>query len=109
MELTEEQRRQVEANRAAAIAKRKAFLESREEEQQQQKNPEGENNSNTNPNPWNLFKCQKFPLSPKPQPPKFLARLEICSLPLPILLTPHFLSFLIFLFSFIYFNYLTMI
>ena len=70
MELTEEQRRQVEANRAAAIAKRKAFLESREEEQQQQKNPEGENNSNTNPNPWNLFKCQKFPLSPKPQPPK---------------------------------------
>ncbi|KAH1126757.1 hypothetical protein AAZX31_06G189900 [Glycine max] len=79
MELTEEQRRQVEANRAAAIAKRKAFLESREEEQQQQKNPEGENNSNTNPNPWNLFKCQKFPLSPKPQPPKFLARLEICS------------------------------
>jgi len=73
MELTEEQQRQVEANRAAAIAKRKAFLESRAQ-QQEQSHREGENIPN--PNPWHLFKCQKFP---KPQPPKFLARLEICS------------------------------
>ncbi|KAK7411371.1 hypothetical protein VNO78_02804 [Psophocarpus tetragonolobus] len=71
MELTEEQLRQVEANRVAAMAKRKAFLESKA----QQSHNEAENPQN----PWHLFKCQKFPLSPKPQPPKFLCRLEICS------------------------------
>ncbi|WVZ21261.1 hypothetical protein V8G54_008583 [Vigna mungo] len=73
MELTEEQQRQVEANRAAAIAKRKAFLESRAQREEQ---CHGEGEKTTNPNPWQLFKCQKFP---KAQPPKFLARLEICS------------------------------
>ncbi|XP_022634758.1 SWI/SNF-related matrix-associated actin-dependent regulator of chromatin subfamily A-like protein 1 [Vigna radiata var. radiata] len=73
MELTEEQQRQVEANRAAAIAKRKAFLESRAQREEQS---HGEGEKTTNPNPWQLFKCQKFP---KAQPPKFLARLEICS------------------------------
>nr|XP_007157652.1 hypothetical protein PHAVU_002G087300g [Phaseolus vulgaris]ESW29646.1 hypothetical protein PHAVU_002G087300g [Phaseolus vulgaris] len=73
MELTEEQQRQVEANRAAAIAKRKAFLESKAQQQEQ---PHREGEITTNPNPWHLFKCQKFP---KPQPIKFLARLEICS------------------------------
>ncbi|XP_061358893.1 uncharacterized protein LOC133303060 isoform X2 [Gastrolobium bilobum] len=71
MELTEEQRKQVEANRAAAIAKRKAFLES----QPQTERGEG--------GPWHLFKCQKFSHhtepKPKPEPHKFLARLEICS------------------------------
>ncbi|RDY04796.1 DNA annealing helicase and endonuclease ZRANB3, partial [Mucuna pruriens] len=79
MELTEEQRQQVEANRAAALAKRKAFLESRaKQEEEQESYREGENKKKKN-NPWHLFKCQKFPHSPKPQPPKFLARLEICS------------------------------
>nr|KYP55768.1 Zinc finger Ran-binding domain-containing protein 3 [Cajanus cajan] len=73
MELSEEQLQQVEANRAAAMAKRKAFLESKAKQQ-----PQRENTTNNN-NPWHLFKCQKLPLSPKPQPPKFLARLQICS------------------------------
>ena len=40
MELTEEQLKQVEANRVAAIAKRKAFLESKA---QQQVHSEAEN------------------------------------------------------------------
>ncbi|RHN66007.1 putative calcium/calmodulin-dependent protein kinase chromatin remodeling SNF2 family [Medicago truncatula] len=87
MELTEEQRKQIEANRLAAIAKRKAFLESNPHQQQQQQR-----------NPWNLFKCQKIS-QPKPQPDfKFLARLEICShdsftitpLPIPYFAFPSF-------------------
>jgi len=88
MELTEEQRKQIEANRLAAIAKRKAFLESSSSSQQQQRNP------------WQLFKCQKIS-QPKPQPQpgfKFLARLEICShdsftitpLPIPYFAFPSF-------------------
>ncbi|KAK7304668.1 hypothetical protein VNO77_42553 [Canavalia gladiata] len=90
MEITEEQRRRAEANRVAAIAKRKAFLESRAQQQQQQPQPERDENNN----PWHLFKCQKFPLpsnpnpNPKPQPPhKFIARLEICS-PTSFSITP---------------------
>lgn len=89
MELTEEQRKQIEANRLAAIAKRKAFLESNPHQQQQQQQQR---------NPWNLFKCQKIS-QPKPQPDfKFLARLEICShdsftitpLPIPYFAFPSF-------------------
>nr|XP_029144522.1 DNA annealing helicase and endonuclease ZRANB3 isoform X2 [Arachis hypogaea] len=69
MGLTEEQRQQIEANRQAALAKRKAFLESQQQQQQQL-----------------LFKCQKLSHSryssstSKPALiPKFVARLEICS------------------------------
>lgn len=69
-QITEEQRRRAEANRAAALAKRKAILSL------------GENG--------NLFKCRKLssdakhPLThgstgPGPRPEKFRARLEICS------------------------------
>jgi SWI/SNF-related matrix-associated actin-dependent regulator 1 of chromatin subfamily A len=72
VELTEEQIKQMEANRVAALTKRKAFLESNSQQPQR--------------NPWNLFKCQKIdqpqPFQPKPEPEpnfKFLARLEICS------------------------------
>ncbi|XP_058788404.1 uncharacterized protein LOC131662604 [Vicia villosa] len=80
MELTEEQLKQIEANRLAALAKRKAFLESSSQPQR---------------NPWHLFKCQKIsqpqpiqpkpqsqPVQPNPQPEpdiKFRARLEVCS------------------------------
>ncbi|KAK7301498.1 hypothetical protein RJT34_12363 [Clitoria ternatea] len=73
MEITEEQRKRAEANRAAAIAKRKAI----ESKAQQAQQPD---------NPWHLFKCQKLshpskPLSPppNPQPHKFIASLEISS------------------------------
>ncbi|KAI5410188.1 hypothetical protein KIW84_055606 [Lathyrus oleraceus] len=96
MELTEEQLKQIEANRIAALAKRKAFLESTSQQPQR--------------NPWHLFKCQKIsqpqPLQPKPQliqpnpqpDIKFLARLEVCSpdsftitpLPLPNFRFPTF-------------------
>ncbi|KAL6953470.1 DNA helicase [Sarracenia purpurea var. burkii] len=83
MEMTEEQRRRAEANRIAALAKRKALAEAA-----------------TNKDVWNLFKCRKvstdhtttFPATkhpssadpfPKPQPSplseKFRVRLEICS------------------------------
>ncbi|XP_057731223.1 uncharacterized protein LOC130946479 [Arachis stenosperma] len=69
MGLTEEQRQQIEANRQAALAKRKAFLESQQQQQQQL-----------------LFKCQKlshsrnsFSASKHALIPKFVARLEICS------------------------------
>ncbi|GMQ10845.1 hypothetical protein CsSME_00053692 [Camellia sinensis var. sinensis] len=85
MEMTDEQRQRTEANRLAALAKRKALSE-----------------ANTNQHPWKLFKCRKvstfpdststtFPrtkhpdLFPKPQQPithlpqKFRVRLEICS------------------------------
>ncbi|KAL2340723.1 hypothetical protein Fmac_008663 [Flemingia macrophylla] len=81
MELTEEQLQQVEANRAAAIAKRKAFLQSKSQHQHQQQHSESEKTiiNNNNNNPWHLFKCQKFPLPPRPQPSKFLASLQICS------------------------------
>ncbi|XP_045825146.1 DNA annealing helicase and endonuclease ZRANB3 isoform X2 [Trifolium pratense] len=67
VELTEQQKQQMEANRIAALAKRKAFLESNSQQPQR--------------NPWHLFKCQKIS-QPKPEPEpdfKFLARLEICS------------------------------
>ncbi|XP_027368431.1 DNA annealing helicase and endonuclease ZRANB3 [Abrus precatorius] len=64
MEMTEEQRKRAEANRAAAIAKRKLFLESQK----------------SNNNPWQLFRCQKLSQhQPLSEPHKFLARLEICS------------------------------
>ncbi|XP_057443109.1 uncharacterized protein LOC130734619 isoform X2 [Lotus japonicus] len=84
VELTEEQRKRAEANRAAAIAKRKAFLES-------------SNNHHAPPqrDPWHLFKCQKFshpqpqpPPPPQLPPPKFLASLEICA-PDSFSVTPH--------------------
>ncbi|KAK3225853.1 hypothetical protein Dsin_005715 [Dipteronia sinensis] len=65
MEMTEEQRQRAEANRLAAIAKRKA---------KQQINQE----------PWKLFKCRKLSVEPtkphaSPLPDKFRVRLEICS------------------------------
>ncbi|KAL3617824.1 hypothetical protein CASFOL_038145 [Castilleja foliolosa] len=84
-EITEEQRQRAEANRAAALAKRKAILSITE------------NTTHQSNNPWKLFKCQKlshnptssFPVTMKPEiadssvtsqnPEKFLARLEICS------------------------------
>lgn len=84
MEITEEQRQRAEANRIAAIAKRKSALESGKESQV-----------------WKLFKCRKVSPEataatnasrfPKPQNSsneallkphlveKFRARLEICS------------------------------
>ncbi|GAB4860822.1 hypothetical protein Ancab_035984 [Ancistrocladus abbreviatus] len=89
LELTEDQRQRVEANRLRALAKRKAFLD------QQQ---EGQLN-----HCWRLFKCRKFypeardsvssksiarpssphnPIIAKPETPlpkKFRVRLEICS------------------------------
>ncbi|OVA00746.1 hypothetical protein BVC80_9083g32 [Macleaya cordata] len=75
MEITEEQRKRAEANRLAALAKRKASTSVRE-------------------NPWKFFKCCK--VSPElaerdkqltnalPKPPnhfseRFRVRLEICS------------------------------
>ena len=91
MELTEEQRKRAEANRLAALAKRKAFLESSSQLQPDQHKQ----------NPWLLFKCRKLSheLNPRPlniankQPSidsvepiptkslveKFRVRLEICS------------------------------
>ncbi|KAK4841748.1 hypothetical protein QYF36_009801 [Acer negundo] len=65
MEMTENQRQRAEANRLAAIAKRKA---------KQQINQE----------PWKLFKCRKLCVEPTkshvpPLPDKFRVRLEICS------------------------------
>ncbi|GFP84534.1 swi/snf-related matrix-associated actin-dependent regulator of chromatin subfamily a-like protein 1 [Phtheirospermum japonicum] len=84
-EITEEQRQRAEANRATALAKRKAILSVTEKTTLQ------------NNNPWKLFKCQKlspeatasFSVTKKPAiadssvtsqtPEKFRARLEICS------------------------------
>ncbi|KAK7291135.1 hypothetical protein RIF29_06044 [Crotalaria pallida] len=69
MEITDEQRKRAEANRLAAIAKRKSLSESHQQQQ----------------GPWHLFKCQKHPpnliphQNPSPPPYKFIARLEICS------------------------------
>ncbi|KAM1081096.1 hypothetical protein EV1_015507 [Malus domestica] len=91
MEITEEQRRRAEANRLAALAKRKALIESESSNLQQQQQ-----------NPWSLFKCRKIspdltPSSthcipdPRPEfsrvkpvpdiqfPARFRVRLEICS------------------------------
>jgi hypothetical protein len=76
MEITEEQRKRAEANRLAALAKRKALLESSSEQQQEKRLPQ---------DPWKLFKCRK--LSPEQRAPahqvsmpeKFRVRLEICS------------------------------
>ncbi|XP_072981422.1 uncharacterized protein [Typha angustifolia] len=81
MEITEEQRRRAEANRLAALEKRKRAAEA------------------SNDNPWRLFKCQKIPVitppvsgAPQPVPAKnqempplplsplrFRIVLEICS------------------------------
>ncbi|XP_028753666.1 DNA annealing helicase and endonuclease ZRANB3 isoform X2 [Neltuma alba] len=102
MVLTEEQRKQAEANRLAAIERRKAVLEARGEK-----------------DPWQLFKCRKIssesiakpppigqlprqphsvpvePVSAGPLPRKFLVRLEICSpdsfsaTPLPLRSSPY--------------------
>ncbi|KAI9117591.1 hypothetical protein K1719_011757 [Acacia pycnantha] len=99
MVLTEEQRKQAEANRLAAIERRKAVLEARGEK-----------------GPWQLFKCRKISsesipkptptvhqsqsvsvdtVSAAPLPHKFLVRLEICSLdsfsatPLPLRGSPY--------------------
>lgn len=79
-QITEEQRKRAEANRAAALAKRKAILSLSTHENAQN---------------WNLSKCRKlspdahFPLDEQPstsgssgpsqRPEKFRARLEICS------------------------------
>ncbi|XP_060205006.1 uncharacterized protein LOC132632894 isoform X1 [Lycium barbarum] len=70
-EITEEQRNRAEANRLAALAKRKTRL---------------------NQNSWKLFKCRKLsdnvpfrkpqtpsPVNPSPPLQRFRARLEICS------------------------------
>lgn len=73
MEITEEQRKRAEANRLAALAKRKATLTATPTQE-----------------PWKLFKCRKISGSsstdlnfPKPQPAnipeKFRVKLEICS------------------------------
>ncbi|XP_059444296.1 LOW QUALITY PROTEIN: uncharacterized protein LOC132176179 [Corylus avellana] len=76
MEITEEQRKRAEANRLAALAKRKVLLESSSEQQQQKRLPQ---------DPWELFKCRKLsgekrpPADPVPMPEKFRVRLEICS------------------------------
>jgi hypothetical protein len=73
MEITEEQRQRAEANRLAALAKRKALVESSSEQQQQKRLPQ---------DPWKLFKCRKLSLEqgpPVPMPEKFRVRLEICS------------------------------
>ncbi|XP_031249929.1 SWI/SNF-related matrix-associated actin-dependent regulator of chromatin subfamily A-like protein 1 [Pistacia vera] len=93
MEMTEEQRQRAEANRLAALAKRKALAESTANQQQQQYNQEA----------WRLFKCRKLsverfatknatthflkpcqrvsigPDSKTHLPEKFRVRLEICS------------------------------
>lgn len=79
MPITEEQRQRAEANRLAALAKRKAFTESITNRPQQQDQN----------NPWRLFKCRKltpeltsttiFPNSNAHLEQKFLVRLEICS------------------------------
>lgn len=91
MHITDEQRKRAEANRLAALAKRKAILESFNggQQLQQQEQP-----------PWTLFKCPKLSheLAPNPNslahssstiqkdpirvadlPEKFRVRLEICS------------------------------
>lgn len=80
-EITEEQRNRAEANRLAALAKRKDRI------------------SEPNNNSWKLFKCRKLsgnvyfhkpqtpapvnpppkPCAPSPPPQRFKARLEICS------------------------------
>ncbi|XP_059641491.1 uncharacterized protein LOC132283544 [Cornus florida] len=83
MEITEEQRKRAEANRLAALAKRKAVAESA--------------SATTVQDSWKLFKCRKVSLEhntsfPKPTmpssfdpflqphlPEKFRVRLEICS------------------------------
>lgn len=89
MEITEEQRKRAEANRLAALAKRKALLESSSQQNQN--------------DPWKLFKCRKLcrelapatpDLSIPGQPPRlaqvdpnsnthlperFRVKLEICS------------------------------
>ncbi|KAG8388752.1 hypothetical protein BUALT_Bualt02G0158000 [Buddleja alternifolia] len=82
IEITEEQRKRAEANRAAALAKRKAILDQ---------------NTGHKTDPWKLFKCRKISPEPTPnfpvpkhplivdstaaeaKPEKFLTRLEICS------------------------------
>ncbi|KAJ8753320.1 hypothetical protein K2173_019719 [Erythroxylum novogranatense] len=89
MPITEEQRQRAEANRLAALAKRKVFSESIINQQRQQQKQ----------NPWRLFKCRKLrsdltPSTHDPRSPplisdgpdsgtqfveKFLVRLEICS------------------------------
>ncbi|KAG7954971.1 hypothetical protein I3843_11G048400 [Carya illinoinensis] len=82
MDITEEQRKRAEANRLAALAKRKAILESSElQQQQQQRLPQ---------DPWKLYKCRKISserppivsansVSKTPSPENFRVRLEICS------------------------------
>ncbi|KAL5544566.1 hypothetical protein UlMin_008350 [Ulmus minor] len=85
MEITEEQRKRAEANRLAALAKRKALIES---------------SNGQHRHPWTLFKCQKlsrevnpancsinqtrdsgpiYPVSNTHSSDKFRVRLEICS------------------------------
>lgn len=82
MDITEEQRRRAEANRLAAIAKRKALIESSNGQLQHQ-------------DPWKLFKCRKLSTELNAPstiqslksltdnnthlPVRFRVRLEICS------------------------------
>ncbi|XP_061957013.1 uncharacterized protein LOC133678636 isoform X3 [Populus nigra] len=90
MQITEEQRQRSEANRLAALEKRKAYIINQQQQQPPPPPPQ---------NPWRLFKCRK--LSPKPSssknttnpplfnrvnpdldthlPQTFRVRLEICS------------------------------
>lgn len=94
-ELTEEQRKRAEANRLAALAKRKALRESTTNPQRRQL-PE-----QSHQDPWRLFKCRKLSVEstaaemthlPKPAqsgsklpdsdnhvPEKFRVTLQICS------------------------------
>ncbi|XP_038880179.1 uncharacterized protein LOC120071853 isoform X2 [Benincasa hispida] len=81
MDITEEQRRRAEANRLAAIAKRKALIKSSNGQQHQ--------------DPWELFKCRKLSTEHNAAstiqssksltgndthlPERFRVRLEICS------------------------------
>lgn len=80
MEVTEEQKQRAEANRLAALAKRKALAESSNNQQERQ-------------DAWRLFKCSKistepvrspktgsgYPDSTAHSPEKFRVRLEICA------------------------------
>ncbi|XP_074316409.1 uncharacterized protein LOC141652718 [Silene latifolia] len=91
-ELTEQQKLIIEANRARALAKRKAFLSSQQQQQQQQQ--QHFQNPDLNPH-WRQFKCRKLidnsnsiPKQDTLLPSKFRVRLEICA-PDSFSITPY--------------------